>query len=182
VVARDVDREAKRLRAFEVEAWEHFGLAVVAFGLALAASQLRPEFGVPLLIGGVASLALGVRDEERRWALIDRLVLDTDAYRIPIVRRRAQQAATMTSRRAFASSIRILVRSGGGQFEAVAEELDELADQLENPALDLDPACAVVCERLVGDVSERQLRNAAVSVEELRARVVRILGGFGPRA
>lgn len=180
MVAREVEQAATELRHFRVGAWEHFGLAAVAFGLALAASQFAPAFGVPLLIGGIVSLALGVRDEVRRWDLIDRVVLDEDAYLIPAVRNRARQAATMKSRHALASSIRILLTRSdvpATRFEAVVEELEVLADELDDEKLLLDPAAAVACCRLIGDV-ESPLRNPAVPAEDAHARIVRILAGF----
>lgn len=186
MVARDVDRAATELRDFSLGVWEHFGLAAIAFGLALTASRLYPALGVPLLIGGIASLALGVRDAARRWELIDRLVLDRDAYRIPAVRCRAEQAATMRSRRALASSIGVLlVRPelvAAGRVDAVAEELRMLAAYLDDEDLSLDPASAVVCERLLGDLAESPLRNPAKPVEDARARIAQVLTGFRPRA
>ena len=175
MVARDVDQAAARLRAFQVGAWEHFGLAVIAFGLALGATQLLPEFGMPLLVGGIASLALGVRDEIRRWDLIDRLVLDRDAYGIPVVSDRAEQAATIRSRRALAVSARVLVARTD---PPVGDQLELLAAALDDEELDLDPASAVVCDRLLRDVVESPLYDPACPVEDARARITWILARF----
>jgi hypothetical protein len=184
MVARDVDQAETRLRAFQVGAWEHFGLAAVVFGLALVASQFRPDFGVPLLIGGIVSLALGVRDEARRWALIDRLIVDRDAYRIQAVRDRAAQAATMKSRHALASSARILLSRpelvAVGRVSVLAEELRALAARLDDEQLELEPASAIACERLLGDVVESPLRNPSLPLEDARARIAQITAGFRP--
>jgi hypothetical protein len=185
MVARDVDQAATRLRAFQVGAWEHFGLAALAFALALAATRLLPDLGVPLLIGGIVSLGLGVRDEVRRWELIDNLILDRDAYRIQVVRDRAAQAATMKSRHALASSARILLSRpelvAVGRVSVLADELTTLAARLDDEQLELDPAAAIACERLLGDVIESPLRNPSLPLEDARARIVQVLAGFRPR-
>jgi len=185
MVAREVECAAKELRAFRSEGRQQFALAAVAFGLALTASQLRPAFAVPLLFGGIGALFLGVRASARRWELIDRLALDRDAYGIPEVRERAAQAATMTSRRALASSIHILLSQPGlaaaGRVRAVAKDLETLAAELDDDGLALDPASAVACARLLDAAAESPLRNPAAAPEDIHARIVQILTGFQAR-
>lgn len=185
MVARDVDQAARELAAWRREARQQFGLAAVAFALALGASQLRPAFAVPLLFGGVAALALGVRALAKRWELLDRLLLDRDAYAIGDVRARGAQATSMKSRHALASSIHCLLAqpdlTPSGRVGAAAQELEELADELDDEDLALDPTSAAECMRLLNDVSESPLRNPAFPLEDLRARVSRILAGFRPR-
>ncbi len=182
MVAREVEWAAGELRTFTVGLWEHFGLGVVSFGLALAATQLYPAFALPFLAGGILSLGLGVRDAARRCELIDRLVLDRDAHRIPAVRSRAAQAATMERRRQLATSIRALLDHpelvGGGRVHAVAPELAQLASELDDEELALDPASAVRCARLVGEVTESPLRNPLAPIEDARAGIQAIRIGF----
>jgi len=130
------------------------------------------------------SLALGIRDVIRRWDLIDCAAEDEDAYLIPAVRDHARQAATMKRRHVLALSIRTLLSRAdvaATHVSPVAEELEVLADELDDDLLELDPAAAVACCRLVGDV-DSPLRNPAAPVEDVRARVVQILGGFHARA
>jgi hypothetical protein len=182
MVAREVERAALQLRAFQVGAWEHFALAAIALALALLASRLFPALALPLLVGGIASLGLGVRDEIRRWELIDRFVLDRDAYQIPVVRDRARRAATMKSRRFLAASTRAMLSrpefASAGRVSALRQELETLVVQLEDPGLTLDPHAAVACERLLGDVTGSPLRNPTAPLEDARARIVLVLNGF----
>jgi hypothetical protein len=184
MVARDVERAAGELRAFQVGAREHFGLAAIAFVVALVASRFLPALALPLLAGGVTSLILGVRAEIRRWELIDRFVLDRDAYQIPAVRDRACRAATMRNRCSLAASTRVLLSREefvcNGRARALRQELETLAATLEDPALTLDPLAAIACERLLTDVQGSPLRNPTMPVEDARACVVRIMAGFRP--
>jgi hypothetical protein len=186
MIARQVEEAAAELRVLRHEVWEQLGLAVVAFGLALAASQLRPAFAVPLLIGGIVSLFLFVRALLRRFELVDRLVLDRDAYVIEEVRRRGDEAATMKSRRSLAVSIQGLLSQPDlappGRVGAAARELEVLAAELDDDGLALDPASAVACARLLNDVIESPLRNPTFAPEDVRARISQILAGFQPRS
>ena len=59
--ARAVDEAAARLRELRHEEWEDLGLAALALGLAVVATQVRPAFAMPLFLGGLAVGALGVR-------------------------------------------------------------------------------------------------------------------------
>jgi hypothetical protein len=184
MVARDVEQAAGKLRAFQVGAREHFGLAAIAFVLALVASRYLPALALPLLAGGVASLILGVRDEIRRWELIDRFVLDRDAYQIPAVRDRACRAATMRNRCSLAASARALLSReefvSAGRAAVLADELQTLAAMLEDPDLTLDPCAAIACERLLTDVLGSPLRNPTMPVEDAHAGMVRVMAGFRP--
>jgi hypothetical protein len=71
--ARAVDEAAARLRELRHEEWEELGLAAVALGFALAATQVLPRLAAPLFLGGLPLWALGVRALWRRWDLVDRL-------------------------------------------------------------------------------------------------------------
>ena len=186
MVARDVEQAAGELRAFQVGAREHFGLAAIEFVLALVASRFLPALALPLLAGGIASLILGVRDEIRRWELIDRFVLDRDAYQIPTVRDRACRAATMRNRCSLAASARALLSreelACNGRACALREELEMLAATLEDSTLTLDPLAAVACDRLLTDVQASPLRNPTMPVEDAHACIVRVMAGFRPAA
>src|SRR5262249_757245 len=137
-----------------------------------------------LLLGGMASLALGVRDEIRRWELIDRSVLDRDAYEIPVVRDRACRAATMENRRSLAASARALVTRpefvATGRADLLGRELEMLAGRVDDPGLRLDPLAAISCERLLTEVAQSPLRNPTAPVEDARALIWSVLAGFRP--
>jgi hypothetical protein len=183
--ARAVDDSAGRLRALRHEGWEDLGLAVLTFGLAIAAAQTGSKLAVPLLIGAFGVGALGVRALWRRWDLVDRLAVEDDAYVIPEVLAYASKQGTMERRQTFAA----LVRSHLPQLQlaaqpcvaAAAEELSELAAELEDPTLALDPVSAIACLRLLSDPDESPLLNTALPREDLRSRVRQIRCGFSPR-
>ena len=187
MVARDVEHAAMELRALRREGWERGGLVVFVFGLAVAASEAHPPLAVPLLVGALTAVTLAVRAFWRRWDLLDRLVLDRDAYAIPEVRALAEHAATTANRRWLASSIRKLLaepwRDSVPGILAAAEDLEALAEELENDGLVLDPACAVACTRLLGgDGSASLLTEPGRPPEDVLACVRRIRAGFHPRA
>jgi hypothetical protein len=183
--ARAVDDGAERLRALRHEEWADLALAATAVAAAIAATRTRPEFALPLFIGGISVGACGVRALWRRWDLVARLAGERDAHVIPEVLAYARRHATMDSRRCLATSIRSrLPRTGfdvDERLAAVADELKALAAELENEALDLDPAAAVACMRLLSDPIDSPLLNLRLPPENLRSRVCQIRAGFTPR-
>ena len=97
--ARAVDEAELRLRELRHEQWLDLALAAVAFGLALAATQIRPSLAMPLFLGGVFAWALGIRALYRHWDLLDRLADERDAFVIPEVALYASRHATGERRR-----------------------------------------------------------------------------------
>ena len=180
--ARAVDDAGARLRELRHEEWEKLGLAALALGLAVTATQIRPSVALPLMIGGFVVGALGVRALWRRWDLVDRLAGERDAYVIPEVLKYASREATMERRSAMATFIRGWLGEPGSDLEArirpAAAELEALASELTDDGLELDPACAVACQRLLSDLGASPLLNAARPTEELRSRVRQIRAGF----
>jgi hypothetical protein len=183
--ARAVEDAARDLRDLRHDEWGDFGLGVLAFGLAAAATELRPAWALPLLIGGMTVWALGVRAMWRHWDLVDRLAGDRDAYVISDVLAHASREATINRRRTFAAMIRGTMRQPGVVLEprvgAAADELEALAEELEDEELVLDPACAVACMRLLTDSPGSPLLNPALPASDLRSCVVLIRSGFTPR-
>lgn len=182
MVARDVETAAAALRTLRREERERLGLAVLAFALALVATQVRPALALPLLAAGATAVVLEVQAAWRRWELLERLVLDRDAYAIPEVRMRGERAATMDSRTTLASSIRSVLREPGfaptARVAACASDLEALASELDDDELVLHPVCAVTCVRLLTDDGESPLLNPELPPEDVRARVLRIRAGF----
>lgn len=185
--ARAVDDAATRLRDLSHEEWGAFALAAVTFGLALAATQVRPALALPLFIGGLATLALGIRALWRRWDLIDRLAGERDAYVITEIRDYALRETTTERRRSLAAYIRSALSESTRMDDArvllSATELEALARELEDEDEELvfDPASAVACVRLLSDVAASPLLNAGLPAELLRSRVSQIRSGFAPR-
>ena len=96
--ARAVDEAELRLRELRHEQWLGLALAAVVFGLALAATQIRPSLAMPLFLGGVFAWALGIRALYRHWDLLDRLADERDAFVVPEVASYASRPATSERR------------------------------------------------------------------------------------
>jgi hypothetical protein len=183
--ARAVDDAAAQLRDLRREEWEHLSLGALALALAVAATEAHPSLAVPLFIGGLVVVIGGVRALWRRWDLVDRLAGDRDAYVISEVRAHASREATRERRHTLSVVIRNRLQQPAPSFEArikaAADELEALVSELDAPELELDPACAVACSRLVTDLEESPLLNPALPAEDLRSQVRRIRNGFRPR-
>lgn len=178
---RAVEDAAAQLRALRAEERGDLTLAGLAMALALGATQLRPELAMPLFLGGVGVGALGVRALWRRWDLLDRLSSEPDAYVISDVLAFASREATMGRRRARAASMRSWLREAEDCRLASVHELEALAEELEDESLELDPACAVDCARLLTDGIDSPLLSHAAPVDDLEARIRRIRSGFRSR-
>jgi hypothetical protein len=180
--ARAVDDAASRLRQLQGEERGDLALAALALGLAVAATQVRPELAVPLFLGGLGVGVFGIRALWRRWDLLDRLAGERDAYVISEVRAFASREATLERRRSCAASIRRrLEEPRETRIALAADDLGALAAELDDPDLEIDLACAVACVRLVSDVAGSPLLNPSLPPGELRARVRRIRSGFETR-
>lgn len=186
VYARAVDDAASRLRALGEEERGGLGLATLALGLAVAATQVWPAFAFPLLLGGLVVGVLGLRALWRRRDLVERLSGEREAHVIPEVWAFASRQASMDRRRTYAALIRGRLPAegitGDVRILALVDEFEALASELVDESLALDPVAAVACMRLLGDVAESPLFNPAASPEELRSHIRRIRSGFGPRA
>lgn len=183
--ARAIDEAEARLHQLRQEEWGEIGVAAVALGVAVAATQLHPPLALPLLVGGLAVGAFGVRALWRRWDLVDRLAGERDAYVISEVLAYASREATIERRRNLAGLIRLRVSrpdpASEARVNALAEELEELACELEDGELELDPACAVACARLLSYPTGSPLLDPALPPEEVRSRLRQIRSGFRPR-
>ncbi len=177
--ARAIDETRGQLRELQREQWGEFGLALAALGLAVTATQFHRGLAVPLLLGGLFVGARGIHTLWRRWDLVDRLVADRDAYVIAEVRAYAARQATMARRHSFATAIRSTVQeTAPSRISAAAQELEALAQELDDENLELDPACAVACMRLLEDPADSSLLDAVAPREELQWRISRIRAGF----
>jgi hypothetical protein len=146
--------------------------------LAIASSAVRPSFALPLLIGGLFVGGRAVLAGCRRSDLLDRLLGERDAYTISEVRTRAEKEAGMRNRRWLSRCIRShLEYAENPRFAANAEQLTLLAEELADPNLELDPACAVACSRLVLDPTS-PLVNSGLPADDVRSRLTQILAGF----
>lgn len=182
MVARAVEDAGRRLHDLRLEEWEDGAVAAAAFALAVAASAVRPAFALPLFIGGVFVAGRAVLAGWRRWDLLDRLVVERDAYAIPEVRTRAEQEASMSNRRWLSRAIRSrLDLAANPRVMANADELAALAEELVDPQLELDPACAAACSRLLMDEVTSPLINPELPAEDGRSRLVQIRSGFRAR-
>jgi hypothetical protein len=182
MTARAVEDVGRRLDDLRREQWEDWVVAAAAVALAIAATTLRPAFALPLFVGGMFVAARGIRAGWCRWDLLDRLVGERDAYAIPEVRARAEQEASMANRRSLSAAIRSrLELAENPRIGENASEFVTLAEDLVDPQLELDPACAVACSRLLTDYLTSPLINSRLPAEDVRSRVLQIRSGLRRR-
>lgn len=182
--ARAIEDAEARLRELRREEWEDLGLAGVVLACAVAAAQLRPSVALPLFLGGLGVGFLGVRALWRRWDLLEDLTEERDAYVITEVFDHASREARIERRQTLAAYVRSAAKDPGYRLEAsvaaAKDDLEALASELEDPSLDLHPAAAVACARLVSDVSQSPLLNPELPPDQLLAVVRQIRSGFTP--
>jgi hypothetical protein len=183
--ARAVDEAEVQLR--ELRQAERGELAVAAFalGASIIATEVIPSLAAPLFVGGLVVGALGARAMWRHWDLLERLSGERDAYVISEVFAFATRETTMERRHSFAALIRGSVSEARLRADArvlsMSEDLEALAAELEDERLELEPAAAVACMRLLSDVLGSPLLNRALPVQDLRSRICQIRSGFTPR-
>ncbi len=162
--------------------WEDGLLAFFALGSSIAVSNHHPTLAVALFVGGLVTAFRGVRASVLRWELLENLRRERDAYAIEEVRRAAEKAATPENRRLMASTVRLMLERQGpaaaDRLAPCAGELSGLAEDLEDPALVLDPTCAVECEHLLSDAGVSPLLNPALPMEDVHSALCRIRAGF----
>lgn len=181
MIARAVEDADRRLHDLGREEREDGALAAAAFAFAIAASLVRPAFALPLFVGGLFVACRAMAAAWRRWDLLDRLVLERDAYTLTEVRARAEREASMDNRRRLSRAIRArLELAENSQIVANADQFAVLAEELDDPLLELDPACAAACSRLLTDDAWSPLSHEALPAEDVRSRVVQIRSGFHP--
>lgn len=184
--ARAVDQADACLRELRHDERAELGLAAVAVGASIVATEVFPALAAPLFLGGLVIGVLGARAMWRRWDLLERLSGERDAYVISEVLAFASREATMERRYSFAALIRGRLQDArlapDARVLSVAAELEALASELEDGDLALDPACAVACLRLLSDFPQSPLLNQALPSEDLRSRIRQIRSGFMPRA
>jgi hypothetical protein len=168
--ARAIDDAQTRLLDLRQDEVQDTALAGAALSASLASTVVCPPLAIPLFVGGLAMGALGIRAIWRRWDLLDRLADDRDAYAIEQVREYAARDAGMRRRRHYAE----LARS----YSETEPSLGQLARELEDPTLSLDPAAALACRRLLTDPATSPLFDETPAVEDLRSSVARIRDGF----
>lgn len=182
MVARAVEDADRRLHDLKREEWQDGAVAAGAFALAIAASAIRPAFVLPLFIGGLFLACRAVLAVWRRWDLLDRLLVEPDAYAISEVRERGQQEARMANRRGLSRAIRSrLDLAEDPRVVANADQFAALAEELADSLLELDPASAAACSRLLTDPVGSPLVNTALPPEDVRSRLVQIRSGFHRR-
>jgi hypothetical protein len=184
--ARAVDDAAAQLQNLRRVSWQDLALAAVTLILAVVVTQIHPPLALPLLLGGVTVGGLGIRALWRRWDIVERLSGERDAYVIAEVLAFASREATMERRHGYAESIRRLLEQPEWDFDprssAAREELEALASELDDGELELDPACAVACARLLREVAQSPLLlTPAQPPAELCSRIRQIRFGFHPR-
>jgi len=178
VQARAVIEAEIRLAELRRDEWQQLGLAALALGASLAMTAAYEPLVAPLFFGGMAMWLLGIRSLWRCWDLVDRLADDRDAYVITAVRAYAARDARMDRRHANAATLRYW--ASRADLTEVVGELEQLARNLEDTDLDLSPACAIVCRRLLTDPTASPLLNGGAT-SDLHETIVEIERGFIPK-
>jgi hypothetical protein len=178
VQARAVIEAEARLAQLRRDEWQQLGLAALALGASLVMTAAYEPLVAPLFFGGMAMWLLGIRSLWRCWDLVDRLADDRDAYVISAVRAYAARDARMDRRHANAASLRYWASQA--DLADVGDELEQLARDLDDTGLDLSPACAIVCRRLLTDPTASPLLNGGLA-DDLHATIVHIERGFIPK-
>jgi hypothetical protein len=182
-----IENAETRLHELRQDEWSDLALAALAMGSALAASFLHPPFALPLFAGAVTCIVLAGRAFFRRLALVDRLLLDRDAYTIAEIRRHAERLASMEGRRTLAEAARGRLTPASSypvapRVAAVADELRALAAELEDESLSLEPACAARCHQLLTNYADSPLLCEQLPAEDAAVWIRRIRSGFEPRS
>lgn len=180
--ARQVELLGQQLRELNERAIAQLGLGFAAFALAIVASQFRHDLAVPLLVGALALIALGLVAFVRRTLLVEDAAADRDAYLLDAVCRHGLRLTEQGRRRGDAASIRRLLAEPelaiAERVETNRPALERLAGDLERPELALDPVCAVALERLLLRPEESALLNGELPADDVRSRLVQIEAGL----
>jgi hypothetical protein len=183
--ARALEEAETRLGDLHHDEVQRVALSAVALVGALAATVVYEPLVVPLFLGGLAIGVLGIGAIWRHWDLLDRLADDDDAYAIPAVRAYAARDARMDRRLAHAANIRSWIETPSLQADPrigdFADALEELARELEDDDLDLDPVCAIACRRLLSDPMVSPLLNHSLARADVGSTIARIRAGFWQR-
>jgi hypothetical protein len=175
VNARQIDEASGRLHDLGVESVEDILLALIATGLALAATQVRPVLAMPFLLGAVGVGFLGVRAFVRRTFLVEELAVEPEAYSIPAIRSYGERATALKHRRELAHTIR--AEAAEDRLRPVRPELEQLAGVLEDSRCRLEACSVVLLEQWLRDPGG-SFRNPETPAVEMRARLRAFLAGF----
>ena len=180
--ARAIDEAQARLFELHNDEIQDIALGGVALAASLASTALFPALAVPLFVGGVTMEILGIRALWRHWDLLDRLADDRDAYAIRQVREYAARDARMERRTRYGALVRSWAQTPTGWIAEMGDELEELARELEDTTLDLDPAAALACRRLLTEPTASPLFEEPDASRDLRSCICSIRAGFRPHA
>jgi len=178
---RAVQEAETRLVELRNEEVQRVALSGVALCASLAATAVYEPLVIPLFVGGVALGALGIGALWRHWDLLDRLADERDAYSIPAVRAYAARDARMDRRLGHAAHIRSWIEQPSrldARIAEFADDLEALAHELEDDDLELEPAPAIACRRLVTDPMASPLLNETLPRDDVRRAIAEIRAGF----
>lgn len=188
--AREIDAAARDVASLRQIASAQIALGLVAGFAAELTFALDARLAAAFGAGAVVEALLAALSAARRRALVADLALHHEAYEIPEVRHYGERLTTAATRRAFARSIAIVLRSaatdGPGVYLAdrvvsQAPALAGLARALVEPENVVEPTAMAACEQLLTDGRASPLLNPALGPSELEAAVRRIHGGIHPR-
>jgi hypothetical protein len=162
-------------------------LALVTFGAAGAAGFWLPAAALPLAVLAAieAIVVMGAYYGQRD--LLQRLVLEPDALRVPAVQRFHERLGGQATRDRLAASITSLLSDArlphavclADRVALVEDELRFIARELATPEIPVHVRSVLACLRLLTHGVESPLFNPGVPLEQLHATLLRIRFGFG---
>jgi hypothetical protein len=164
-------------------------LAFLTLAAAGAAGLWLPTAALPLAVLAVieAIVVMGAYYGQRD--LLQRLVLDPEALRVPAVQKYQERLVGQATRDRLAASISSLLSDArlphavclADRVALVEDELRLLARELSTPEVPVQLRSLVACLRLLTHGVESPLFNPGVPIEQLHATLLRIRFGFGSR-
>jgi hypothetical protein len=188
-----LDLEAARARLAHLRAaLLHRLLAAVGVAAAglIALFAVGTSWGIPLVLGAAAALALAALSRGDRDRLLVRLVAQDDAWRLPEVQAFARRLVLPRGRTRLARGLALAADAGEpgvheygtirpDRASAVVAELRWLAGAIGDLAVPVHPAAAALCRRLLCDAALSPLYNPRVPEEDVRRVVAVIRRGVG---
>lgn len=184
MIARRLEALAAELGALRARARWNGALALAALAAAPLAAAWNGALAAGLVAGGLFEALLAARAIGRRHDIVALLAPHVEAYELPEVRRYAATLASRASRLQMAATLRevVAVPPPVPRLEALIRshraQLNELADDLEDPETEIAPVSAVALFSLVNEMRDSPLFDPLAPTGELHSALLRIHDGI----
>lgn len=184
MIARRLEALAAELAVLRTRARWNGALALAALAAAPLAAAWNGALAAGLVAGGLFEALLAARAISRRHDIVALLAPHVEAYELPEVRRYVAALGSRASRLQMAATLRELVAMPPPvpRLEALIRshraQLNELADDLEDPETEIAPLSAVALFSLVNEMGDSPLFNPLAPTGELHSALIRIHDGI----